>query len=52
MHLKSNMDRFIDNAVMLWEIADKYLKSNMDRFIDKAPSVSSFTVDLFKIQYG
>ena len=32
-HLKSNMDRFIENTVEYQLMFVKYLKSNMDRFI-------------------
>ena len=35
LHLKSNMDRFIENTVECQLMFAKYLKSNMDRFIDR-----------------
>ena len=50
-HLKSNMDRFIDDKLVLKKEFFEHLKSNMDRFIDEEKAIA-FAMMKFKIQYG
>ena len=52
LHLKSNMDRFIESTQFVTHCQMIHLKSNMDRFIAPVSvNVLSRTSE-FKIQYG
>ena len=52
VHLKSNMDRFIEFTKNTTAIVLIDLKSNMDRFIDADNSSFGLALKTFKIQYG
>ena len=51
-HLKSNMDRFIEQEHTSYAPCQLNLKSNMDRFIVEVESDFDVETLRFKIQYG
>ena len=52
LHLKSNMDRFIDAHQYYHSRGLCNLKSNMDRFIEIPTNTAIIPIPTFKIQYG